>query len=376
MLRRTICLTGRDAAELFYDPERFIRRGAAPEPAATVLFESKGVQSLDGEAHRHRKEMFLNIFTPARVAELVRFTEQEWLHCLSRASRSGQPIVLFDIACEGLCRAVCEWSGIPLTDAEAPGRTRQLSLLFQGAGAKGLNQLRGRLARRRANRWAARLINEYREGARPAPPSSALAMIAAHHDLNGRLLDAGAAGVELLNVLRPTVAVAVYFAFCAHALHFHPDHRDDLSSAAEQAELQFVMEVRRLYPFFPAVAARVRSQFTWRGWTFPIGVRAILDLFGTNRDPRLWSEPEQFQPRRFQKRDDEPFSLIPQGGGRAAAHHRCAGEDATIALMRACVRLLTRRIQYTVPSQSLDLQYTRLPALPVSGFVIQDVTFA
>ncbi|HEX4892066.1 MAG TPA: cytochrome P450, partial [Hyphomicrobiaceae bacterium] len=30
MLRRTICMLGREAAEVFYDPERFERRGAAP----------------------------------------------------------------------------------------------------------------------------------------------------------------------------------------------------------------------------------------------------------------------------------------------------------------------------------------------------------
>jgi hypothetical protein len=55
--------------------------------------------------------------------------------------------------------------------------------------------------------------------------------IATHHDADGRELDARTAGVELLNVLRPTVAVARYVTFAALALHDHPEWRSRLAPA-------------------------------------------------------------------------------------------------------------------------------------------------
>lgn len=55
LLRETICMTGPRAAELFYDEERFMRRGATPGRIQDTLFGRGGVQGLDGTAHRHRK---------------------------------------------------------------------------------------------------------------------------------------------------------------------------------------------------------------------------------------------------------------------------------------------------------------------------------
>lgn len=46
----TICMRGRDAAELFYDRGRFSRAQAAPTPMVRVLFGRGGVQGLDGPA--------------------------------------------------------------------------------------------------------------------------------------------------------------------------------------------------------------------------------------------------------------------------------------------------------------------------------------
>ena len=104
--------------------------------------------------------------------------------------------------------------------------------------------------------------------------------------------------MELLNILRPTVAVAVFIVFAAHALHGFPACRPKLQTGDEYPEL-FVQEIRRLYPFFPAVMARTRHNFEWNGYRFPRGRRVMLDLYGTNRDARAWDAPEEFRPDRF-----------------------------------------------------------------------------
>ena len=52
--------------------------------------------------------------------------------------------------------------------------------------------------------------------------------MALFRDPDGRLLPRRVAAVELVNVLRPTVAVAVYVAFVTHAPTVHPQWRERL----------------------------------------------------------------------------------------------------------------------------------------------------
>lgn len=66
-----MCMTGPDAAAVVYDPARFQRAGAAPGRLEKTLFGEGGVQGLDGEEHRHRKQNFLDIITPAQVDDLA-----------------------------------------------------------------------------------------------------------------------------------------------------------------------------------------------------------------------------------------------------------------------------------------------------------------
>ena len=372
LLRPTICMSGSDAAELFYDEARFARQGAMPEPVRATLLGKGGVQGLDDEEHRHRKALFVSLMTQDRVAALgARFGEE--LAVAATRWRSRSEIVLYDALHEPLARAVCAWAGVPLAETEVRRRTRQLVAMFDAAASIGPRHLRSRLARHRAERWLSRVIRDVRVGRIETPPGSALGAIAAHRDLGGQPLPLRIAAVELLNVLRPTVAVAVFITFAAHALHLHPEWRARFRTGDDSGLDAFVQEVRRFYPFFPAVAARVRTGFTWRGMHFPKGRRVMLDLFGTNRDARTWSEPDEFRPQRFREEDGGAFGFIPQGGGDARIHHRCPGEPVTVELMKVAVRFLSAEITYDVPAQCLDIAWSRLPALPHRRMVVRDV---
>ncbi len=59
LLQKVICMGGAEAAKLFYDTDHFLRHGATPERVQKTLFGQGGVQGLDGEAHRWRKQMFM-----------------------------------------------------------------------------------------------------------------------------------------------------------------------------------------------------------------------------------------------------------------------------------------------------------------------------
>jgi fatty-acid peroxygenase len=222
-----------------------------------------------------------------------------------------------------------------------------------------------------AQQWCGGVIEGIRAGRLDVPPDSAAHAVAHHVDADGRRLDARTAAVELLNVLRPTVAVAVYIVHEALALQAFPACRAPLRDDADGRYAGwFAQEVRRYYPFFPAAVARVRQDFTWQGWDFPKGRRVLLDLHGINHDPRAWHEPLRFQPERFATWNDNPFTFVPQGGGNAATGHRCPGEWITLELMRRAARWLAGGMAYEVPPQDLALDMTRLPAIPKSGFMI------
>jgi len=97
---------------------------------------------------------------------------------------------------------------------------------------------------------------------------------------------------------------------------------------------------------------------------------------GSNDDLRIWGDPAVFLPERFRDWNGSAFTFIPQGGGDHAAGHRCAGEWATIDLLKRATPLLTTAMRYEVPTQDLQIDLSRMPTLPNSRFVISNVTSA
>ncbi|KPQ36449.1 MAG: fatty-acid peroxygenase [Phormidesmis priestleyi Ana] len=380
MFEKTICMRGVEAAKVFYDTDKFTRKNSAPKRIQKTLFGQGGVQGLDDKAHRHRKQMFMTLMSPARIDDLVTLTRQQWRNYAQRWTQADR-IVLFTEAREVLCRAVCEWAGVPLPEAEVKLRTLQLAAMIDSSGAIGPKHWQGRLARQQAESWIKDLIESVRAGQLTAsanrPSNSALLVIAEHKNLDGTLLDPQIAAVELINVLRPTLAIGRYITFAALALHEHPEIAQRIKANSLHADSPsvewFVQEVRRFYPFFPFAAARVKQSFNWQGYTFPQGERVLLDLYGTNHDARLWENPNTFWPERFRQWDEGRFNLIPQGGGDFYLNHRCPGEWITIALMKTTVEFLTQEITYRVPEQNLTVDLSDLPALPKSRFVMSQV---
>lgn len=371
LLRKTICLKGEDAARLFYDTEKFQRQGAAPMRLKNTLFGWGGIQGLDGEKHRSRKQMFMSLMTPKAIRRLVDPAGQ-WSGAIGKWENMGR-VVLFDEVNEILSRAVCTWAGVPLEESQVGLRTDDLVSLIESPAAIGPRHWRGMLARIRSEKWAGGIINDVRSGRLDASEGSAVYVIGMHRDPDGKMLSRHTASVELLNVLRPTVAVSRFITFAALALHQYPECRRKLLEDKDDYAELFVQEVRRYYPFFPAVAARVRHYFEWKGYRFPKGQRVVLDLYGTDHDPQLWDKPEEFLPERFRKWEGNAYSFIPQGGSDHYTNHRCPGEWLTKELMKTAVDILNRSMEYEVPPQNLHVSLSKMPALPKSGFVISGV---
>lgn len=371
MRRRATCVMGEDAARMFYTPGRFTRRGALPPTTVMLLQDYGSVMMLDGEAHRVRKAMVMSLMTPQHMDQLYRLVADAWYTRLPEWERRDS-VVLHDEAQLLLCRAAAEWAGVELDDEALHARTEEFAAMIEGSASVGPRNWRGMILRNRTERWAKGLIEDVRAGRIAPPAGSALDVIASHRDADGEEISADAGAVELINFIRPTVAVARYLAFGALALHQHPQYRDAIAAGGDAAQ-HVVQEVRRFYPFIPAMGGRALTPFEWRGQRFEPDDWVLLDLYGTNHDPRLWEQPNRFHPERFEGWDGNAYTLIPQGGGDYLEGHRCPGEWITIGIIGTLLELYVSSMRCDVPRQNFWIDLGRVPALPASGVVIAGV---
>src|SRR4051794_27236955 len=371
LLRRTVVVRGAENAEIFYS-DATARSAAAPRRLQRTLFGVGGVQGLDGPAHHQRKQMFLELLGPAQADELAVIFRRRWLDELSGWQRSRE-VRLFDAVGDLLCASVFEWAGMPFADADVGTCRRRLEALIEGGAKVGPGYWRGVRARRTLENWLIELVLQVRAGVLKPPDGSALAVIAPHPDLQGQVLAPPIAAVEPLNVLRPPVATDRFVVWAALALHEQPDWRQRLISGDDETLRRFALEVRRLAPFFPLVIARPRRPMRVGKFRVWAGTRVLLDLFATNHDPGSWPDPGAFDPNRFDRREPGHYDFVPQGGGDHASGHRCAGEWVTSALIQTAVQMLTQVVTYSVPEQDLTVDLRRIPALPLSGFVLRDI---
>lgn len=368
--RRSVVVGGPEGVRRFYDP-RLRRRGAFPPPVQLVLFGRGTVHGLDDAEHHHQKAVLLDVLRPDAVAQLQERAEAEWDAALRRWEGRDH-VVLYDEAVRVLATSALAWAGVPATPRQRRRWAWQLATVVDGFGKPGLPYAKAVLARVAVDRWTRRLVRRVRAGALHPAPGTALHTAATARDHRERLLPPRVAGVLLNNVVRPTVAVAWYVAFAGKALHEHPQWALRIEAGDDAALHAFAQEVRRLYPFVPALAARARSAQEVLGFPVPRGGFVVLDVHGTDHDPAHWPEPDRFDPTRFltgAEHEIDPDTLVPQGGGDLATGHRCPGEEVTLMMLRTAVRALVRSGS-TVPAQDLGYSLSTMPTRPRSGVVL------
>ncbi|MCL6442511.1 MAG: cytochrome P450 [Alicyclobacillus sp.] len=372
LLQNVICISGAEAVKLFYNPELFEKKNAIPKRVQKTLFGMNAIQTMDGPAHLHRKHLFLSLMTPAEQKRIAEIVKDQWQASLAKWE-SEHRVVLFEEAQQTLCRVACRWAGVPLQESEVKERAHDFGAMVDAFGAVGPRHWKGRRARAKTEAWIRGIIDDARSGKFKAGKGSALEAMAFHRDLNGNLLDTQMAAVELINVLRPMVAIATFITFAALAFHEHPECREKLQSGDDDYLEMFVQEVRRYYPFAPFLGARVKKDFVWHGCEFKKGTLVLLDLYGTNHDPRLWTNPNEFRPERFKHWDGSLFNFVPQGGSDPAMGHRCPGEGFTVEIMKASVNFLVNEIEFDVPAQDLSYTLDVFPTLLKSGFIMSNI---
>ncbi|XP_068653848.1 cytochrome P450 CYP82D47-like [Aristolochia californica] len=114
-----------------------------------------------------------------------------------------------------------------------------------------------------------------------------------------------------------------------------------------------VKESLRLYPAAPlSVPHESMEDCNIGGFHVPAGTRIMTNLYKLHRDPRVWPEPEEFQPERFltSHRDmdvrGKHFEFIPFGSGR----RMCPGMTLALQVVHLSLVSLLRGFDLETPN--------------------------
>lgn len=371
--KEVIAIYGKEAAKKFYDPRNFKREGAMPKIVLKTLFGENGVQTLDGQAHEHRKTIFMDLMTPKRMEEYHRILDKNLTQKLDR--QQGQ-FELFDLAKDVLFRSICEWAGIDLsqlTKKEVDQLAEYQISMISSAVTNPATHIKGIDNRKKSEKWAQSLIENARINPVAGKEDVALYAFAKATDDHGELLPIDVAAVELLNVIRPTVALTVWIALMGHALFSRPDIYQRLHAEFDQLQDSFIQEMRRYYPFFPMLPAFAIQDVEVDGYLIPKDSWVVLDLYGTNHDDRMIETPEVFRISRYLGKEkhisyDEEYEMIAQGGGEFKTMHRCAGEWITLHTLRVFSDQLVNKYQFSIPEQDWSIPMNQLIATRIWRF--------
>lgn len=369
--KEVIAIYGKEAAKKFYDPRNFKREGAMSKIVLKTLFGENGVQTLDGQAHEHRKTIFMDLMTPKRMEEYHRILDKNLTQKLDR--QQGQ-FELFDLAKDVLFRSICEWAGIDLsqlTKKEVDQLAEYQISMISSAVTNPATHIKGIDNRKKSEKWAQSLIENARINPVAGKEDVALYAFAKATDDHGELLPIDVAAVELLNVIRPTVALTVWIALMGHALFSRPDIYQRLHAEFDQLQDSFIQEMRRYYPFFPMLPAFAIQDVEVDGYLIPKDSWVVLDLYGTNHDDRMIETPEVFRISRYLGKEkhisyDEEYEMIAQGGGEFKTMHRCAGEWITLHTLRVFSDQLVNKYQFSIPEQDWSIPMNQFPTYPKS----------
>jgi fatty-acid peroxygenase len=356
--RPAVGICGDAAARFFYGTGNLERHTALPGLLVHTLFGAGAVHTLDGDDHRRRKALFTSLLEGDGIDRLAKIAGEEF-DAAADGWGGGPPVRLFDESARIIARAVSRWVGVPLEDRGVSALARDCVAMVDGFATVGPRTVRALAARQVQERRLSKIIARVRA----KPLSTSPLSVVAHHGDGGAPLDPRVAAVELLNILRPTIAVAWFVAFAAHAMDMWPRHQARMRAGDDDYTLAFTHEVRRFYPFVPFLGARATRDLFFQGEPIPAGTLVLLDVYGQNHDPELWADPYRFDPDRFLGREIGEFDLIPQGGGDPRTGHRCPGEKITIAVLGTLSRRLAELDHY-LPPQDTGIDLARIPALP------------
>ncbi|KAL6013232.1 hypothetical protein ACLOJK_003724 [Asimina triloba] len=134
------------------------------------------------------------------------------------------------------------------------------------------------------------------------------------------------------------------------------DHLLEESDLPKLPYLQCIInETLRLYPIAPLLLPHQSSEETTvGGFAVPRGTTLLVNAWAIHRDPKVWFEPDEFKPERFEEAEGKEggCKFIPFGHGRRA----CPGEGLARRVVSLAVGTLVQCFEWErVGEEKVDM---------------------
>jgi cytochrome P450 len=112
-----------------------------------------------------------------------------------------------------------------------------------------------------------------------------------------------------------------------------------------------LMEAQRLYPPAWAIGRKALRDFEVSGYRIPAGTNIIVSQWVLHRDPRLYPDPERFDPERWReevagRRSLPKFAYLPFGAGPRV----CVGASLALTESALVLATLIERFRFSLAS--------------------------
>jgi cytochrome P450 len=373
---KTACFVGPAAFSLVLDDKNVQRQGANP-PHVEQLFNPEAVPFLDGEKQRKRKRALMQAFTPDALDEYLPIIEQvvdryadKWA-----ARRSFQWVP--ELTSMGMSIASSLFIGAdPAKDD--PAIERAFDKFAAGILALPINLPGTTYAKALAARtWLLRRIEE--AIAKPQKGNALARLLATD-------LTKDEVRIETFHFFGAFVPVIGGLSMLLQRLGTSPQVRARLRQEVKSIERinidalktqkyldNVVKEARRVSPVLAITFfGKVVRELSFDGVRIPQGHKAVGCIGPTLLDPKLYPNPETFDPDRWNDATPEQQrGWIPHGGGVHTEGHRCAGEQLATLMLKVVAIKMLKRFEWSIENQDLRPTKGKLFATPASGLPVQ-----
>ncbi|KAI7883483.1 cytochrome P-450 cyp509A1, partial [Lichtheimia hyalospora FSU 10163] len=156
--------------------------------------------------------------------------------------------------------------------------------------------------------------------------------------------------------------------------------RDIFPSIEQTRQMTYITKIMketlRLNPPLPNASFRVAARDTEIDGVFiPKGTRIQVDIYESQHNPRVWQDPEVFNPERFALDGEadhiEGFGWVPFGNGT----RQCIGMNFSLAEQRVFLSMLLRKYELSLPLDTIHTDGIVTHGMPVSAPVNMQITY-